>query len=710
MQTEFLESIKLILSRLARFYGEAVPQYRFDGGMDLNGSEGASIPVSDLVSSLWLSRFPAGQCVALDSAAISKSDLPVIWIDSANQDARLVKAILPNNKLMTESNDTESILDSEAALTGNFYRLSTAVASQNDLKQPRTAREWFWYALVKRRKIFAEAIFATFVISVLGLFAAMYTMQVYDRVIPTKGFETLWVLTVGVVLAIAFEFLLRQVRSIMTDRAAKAMDIELSSVFFDKAMDIRLDARPPTVGTFASQIRHFESVRNFLTSSVLFVLADVPFAFFFIFIVSLIAGYVALVPLVTVPLALVTSLFFRNKIQKYTEENMHESNKKNGVLIEAIDGIESIKAVGGSWKVSRLYNDLTTQISGTELKLKRISATASHLSMVLQQGNYAAIVAVGAYAITNGDLTMGGLIATTIIMGRVFSPLAQVPNLVVQWKQAQIALKSLDEIMKMPGERDGGVRTIVPDSACRDIHLSQARFGYDREKIVLDVGDLKINEGDKVAVLGSVGSGKSTLLKILAGLYRPLEGTCFVDEVDLHLLAPDYLRQHIGYLPQDVRLFNGTLRDNLTMGLPSPSDEQVLDACRITGLAHSIQNHPNGLELTITEGGKGLSGGQRQLVGLTRMLIMAPKILMLDEPTASMDSELENKVMDQLFGKTADDSTVIVVTHKRSVLKHVSRIVVLGGGKIVLDGPRDDVLKRIQTVQGAGGNGAKNSR
>ena len=688
-----------ILSRLAALQGQAVPSFRFS--MLEHGHDGADLSqldLHDLAREMWVARFPDARVVQLASAQISRTDFPLLWISVDDQTILLVRGRLSNGTYTTEDAQGEAQeLSGDVIADGYFLSLQTGQAQQTERQSlPSSASEWFRYALKKQRRIFLEGVFATFMISSIGLAASLYTMQVYDRVVPTQGYATLWVLTVGVLLAMVLEFTLKQVRAHMVDRASKAIDLELSGVFFGKALDIRMDARPATVGTFASQIRHFESVRNFMTSSTLFMMADAPFALFFIAVIALIAGPVALVPLVMVPIAVLAGLMFRNPIERLTSEHMAESNRKNGLLIEAIDGIESVKAVGGEWKMLDRYRQLTATIANSELRMRGLSTSSTNLTQSIQQLSYVGMIAAGAYAITNGSLTMGGLIACSIISGRALAPLAQIPQFIVQWKHAKIALKSLDGIMAMPSDREPDVRLFVPEVCSGHIRLNQVAFGYQPEKPTLDVPSLTLHPGERVAVLGSVGSGKSTLVKLLSGLYKPSSGSMFIDGMDVTQIAPEFVREHIGYLPQDVRLFNGTLRENLTLGLPTPSDTRLLQACSLTGMDQIIQAHPKGLELPITEGGRGLSGGQRQLVGLTRLLLAQPKVMLLDEPTASMDAALETRVMKHLFEEMDPASVIVVVTHKIGLLTHVNRIVVVDKGRVVLDGPRDEVLLRLR--------------
>lgn len=684
-----------LLSRLAGLQGVAVPAHRFAfQAATSDGLEVGNLDLPERAIALWEERFVSSSVTQVSASKLTKGQLPALWVSEDKERVWLIRGI-QNRKFLLEAADrhVESVTE-EFLVTGACLLLDTGEDATQEQQRGFSAKDWFVFAIRKRRRVFFEAVYATFMLSLFGLMSALYTMQVYDRVVPTKGFSTLWVLTVGVLMAIFFEFLMKLVRSQMVDRASKVIDIELSTVFFGKALDIRADSRPRTVGTFAAQIRHFESVRNFMTSTTLFVLADAPFALFFIFVIYMIAGPVALVPLFMIPLGLLVGFAMKGPVERYTAEHMAESNKKNGLLIESIDGFESVKAASAEWKIRDRWRELTLTISGSELKSRLLTAISTSSTQAIQQLSYVGIIASGAYAISNGNLTMGGLIACSIISGRALTPLAQMPNLIVQWKHAKIALDVLDGIMEMPGERDN-VRLVVPDQCQGLLTATETGFAYEENTPALDIGKLELSPGDRVAILGTVGSGKSTLIKLLAGLYKPQQGRVSIDSVDIQHLAPDFVREHIGYLPQEVRLFNGTLRENLVLGLPVLSDSKILSVAEDTGLAHAIQGHPKGLEIPISEGGKGLSGGQRQLVGLTRLLLARPRILLLDEPTASMDAQLENRVMRCLFSQSKKEAVILVATHKASVMQHVNRIVVMESGKILIDGPKEKVIEHL---------------
>lgn len=698
-----------LLSRLASLQGQAVPTARFSLlDQRLDGVPLHLLDPAEQARAMWQARFPDASVDELRHDQLSRGDFPLLWIGAAAPGCALLRGRLSHGGCVAEDARGQPVeLAPEDLAHGQLLALHAHRPTPDAPGEaPASATDWFRHALRQQRPIFLEAVLATFVISGLALAASLYSMQVYDRVLPSKGYATLWVLTVGVLLAVLLEFVLKQVRAHMVDRASQAIDIELSGVFFGKALDIRMDARPATVGTFASQIRHFESVRNFMTSATLFVMADAPFALFFIGVIALLAGPVALVPLAMIPVAVLAGLLYRAPIERLTRAHMEESNRKNGLLIEAIDGIDSIKAVAGEWKVLDRHQQLTATIAGNELRMRGLSSSATHLTQVLQQLSYVGLIAAGAYAVTSGSLTMGALIACSIISGRALAPLAQIPQFLVQWQHARMALQTLDGIMALPGERSPTARLLVPEACTGELRLEQVRHGYQPGRSALDIPSLLLRPGERVAVIGPVGSGKSTLIKVLSGLYQPGSGRLLLDGLDVTQLAPAFVREHMGYLPQDVRLFNGSLRENLTLGLPPPSDSRLLQACRLTGMDRVIQAHPQGLELPITEGGRGLSGGQRQLVGLTRLLLARPRVLLLDEPTASMDGLLEARVMQQLFDDTPADAVIVVVTHKMGLLAHVNRVIVMDNGRIALDGPRDAVLARLRQGPPSAASGA----
>ena len=695
-------ALSAVLSRIAALQGQAVPAQRFGTvGQTREGYAVSELGRADRALAMWSAVFAQGVARRVPASSAMAVQAPALWLSADESRVYALRSVLGGQRFIVEDHQGARVeLSAEAALAGQFIELraedARAGRHAEALPAEGGALGLFLRAMRKRRRVFGDAVLGTALVSVLGLVSSLYTMQVYDRVIPGSAYGTLWVLTVGVGIAVVLELVMKQVRATMVDRACKAVDQELSGYFFGKALAIRMDARPGTVGTFAAQIRQFETVRNFLTSSTLFVAADLPFALLFVAFIGFIAGPLALVPLVFLPVAALGALVLRRSLARLTKAHVEESNQKNGLLIESIDGVESVKAAAGEWKMLERWQQLTATVAEDELKIRARSTLSANLTQALQQVAYVALVALGVVLIGKGELTMGGLIACTIISGRALAPFAQISSFIVQWQMSKAALEGLDQIVRLPTDGPQADRPLIPDACHGELALEGVRFAYRDGRVGLEVPKLAFRPGERVAVLGAVGSGKSTLIKVLSGLFQPAEGRVLLDANDIGLLAPGFVREHIGYLPQDVRLFKGTLRDNLTMGLASPSDSQVLSAARLTGLDVAVAQHPRGFGLEIAEGGRGLSGGQRQLVGLTRMLIAEPRILLLDEPTASMDGEMEDRVMAALFGALDPQGVAVVVTHKVRLLQHVSRVIVMERGRIALDGPRDAVLQALK--------------
>jgi len=561
----------------------------------------------------------------------------------------------------------------------------------------RSARQWFISAIMKRRWVFIESVIATFVISMLGLGASFYSLQVYDRVIPTQAHATLMALTIGVGIALLFEFILKQVRSLMVDRGCKAIEEELSDIFFRRMLGIRMEARPRSVGSFAAQVRQFELVRHFMSSSTIFLMADLPFCFLFIAVIGMIGNWLAVIPLVLLPIVLITSLWLNWRIARLTRQQLRDTRQKNGLLVDVIDGIESIKAAGAETTMLQRWRHLVSSSAEFELGTRHWSSMASHIAQLLQQLSYIAIIGTGAWMVSVGQISMGALIACSILSNRALSPITYIASWATQWQHAKEALRGLDEMMRLPVDHVDISSTIYPSNCSGMLRVEQASFAFNDKLTALQPVSLTIASGERVAIVGPIGSGKSTLVRLLTGLYRPTTGKVLMDGVDMALLAPAFLREQIGYLPQDIRLLQGTLRDNLTLGLKPPTDSAILSAAKLTGFDTVISAHPQGLQRPIDEGGRGLSGGQRQLLGLTRLLLHQPALLLLDEPSSAMDAECEANVMRQLFSTLASSTTVVLVTHKLSLLRMVDRVIVMDQGRILLDGARGDVLDKLST-------------
>jgi ATP-binding cassette subfamily C protein LapB len=560
----------------------------------------------------------------------------------------------------------------------------------------------FKAAVFRRKHVFVLATIATVVVNVIALATSLFSMQVYDRVVPRGAFSTLWVLAIGAVVALVFDFVLRNVRANLLERESVTIDTEVSEYFFSRAAEVRLDARPPSIGTMAAQLRGLEQVRGIMSAGALFAIADLPFAVLFIIVIAMLGGVISIVLAIAFPIAIGVAFLFAHMIRDNTQRAQINGNRKNGLLVEALDAAETVKANRGQWYLLSRWNSLLDDLHDSELPVRRLQSMAGTLFGTMQQISYICLIAWGAVEVYENKITMGGLIACSIIAGRVNGPLiGQLPGLLVQWSYARSSLQMLDQILSLPRDRAADVDQLRPNRLTASLSLINVEFAYPGARTGLSIPRLDIAAGERIGIIGGVGSGKSTMLKLMAGLFAPAQGQLLIDKLDMWQVADDVLRHHIGYLPQDYRLVNGSLRDNLLLGLPDPGDDKIMAMAQKTGLASLIINHPRGLDLPIAEGGRGLSGGQRVLTGLTRLLLAEPKLLLLDEPTANLDVDTEALVLRALKESAAPDTTLVFVTHKMQLVGLVDRLILVANGKIALDGPTGEVLKRLQKPQPA---------
>lgn len=554
-----------------------------------------------------------------------------------------------------------------------------------------------------RKAFFSDRrwIFYASLVAVLGNFLALgtslYSMQVYDRVIPTQGLSTLIVLSIGTLFAIVLEVLLKLARSVIVNEALSRIDLDLSSGIFERLLHLRMDQFPAQVGTLSGQLRSYETVRAFHSSLVLFACSDAPFALFFLAIISWVGGpIVAAVPLVFLVVAIGVGQTSRRRIAQAAMAGAGANNRKLGLLVEACDGAEALKASGAGWQVLTRWNVLSRETVRQDAGIRHLSETSMYLSGALQQLSYVCMVAAGAYVATTGSITSGAVVACSILSGRVLTPVNMIPGLLVQWAHAKAAYQNLEAVFALQCDNHNVERPLVPHHVEGALTLHEVRFAYGPESPGIAIPRLDIAPGEKVAILGTIGAGKSTLLRLLGGLYRPQQGCVLLDGLDIQQISRDRLNEVMGYLPQQVSLFGGTLRDNLVLGHSGYDDAQVLQAAQATGLKALIAGHPKGLELPIAEGGAGLSGGQKQLVALTRLILSAPKVWLLDEPTACMDEQTEERCIVALGQAMADGATAVLVTHKPALLRLADRVVVMTPQGVVLDGPRDMVLRQLK--------------
>lgn len=570
----------------------------------------------------------------------------------------------------------------------------------------RRRKAWFWGTLGGYLPYYVEAGLAGLLVNVLAVATSLFVMNVYDRVVPNNATETLVVLATGTTIAIAFEFVARTLRAYFLDVAGKKADLALGGQIFAQALGMQLAARPASAGAFASQLREFEAVRDFITSVTLTAVMDLPFVAFFLFVVALIGGPLYLAPLLAVPVILVVGLLAQIPLALATRANLQEGAMRHGLLVESLEGLEMLKAMRAEGQLQGRYEDYTALTGRSANRARLISSTVVNFTGVVQQVVTVAVVCWGVHLIAAGELTVGALIACVMLTGRALAPLQQVAALMMRYQHARAAHATLDRIMRQPVERPPGAQFTERAEVRGDIALVDVHFTYPGAGVpTLNGVNLSIAAGERVAILGRVGSGKSTLLKLLPALYAPTRGSVRVDGIDVAQFDPADLRRRIGYVAQDAMLFHGSLRDNIALGLPHADDAQVLRAARLAGLESLIDGHPSGLQLIIGERGQGLSGGQRQAVSIARALLLEPPILLLDEPSSAMDHNSEARFIRDL-GDFVRDRTLVLVTHKPVMLNLVTRIIVIEAGKVALDGPRDDILRQLARPAAAAGQGS----
>jgi len=559
---------------------------------------------------------------------------------------------------------------------------------------------WLFGTLWRYRGYYANAAIATLLVNVLSLASIFFTMNVYDRVVPNFAIVTLWSLAIGVSLAMIFEGVTRYIRSYLLDLAGKKADLAVGSMLFQQAMSVRMERKPASPGTFANQLREFDSVRDFITSATLSAIADLPFVLLFVGVIFAVGGPLGWVPAAMIPLIALISVWVQWPLARIMNENLRESSLKQGVLIESLEGIETLKAVSGEGFMQRRWDTFSALSAATSMKSRHLSATATGIIAFLQQLQTVVLIVMGVYLIEAKELTQGALIATVMLSGRALAPLSQVAGLAIRYQQAKVAYRSMDQLMATPTERDEERDYLAGHTLSGGIELRDIGFSYpvppDRPSPppMLDRISFSVAPGERIGILGKVGSGKSTLLKVIGRLYEPTKGQLLADGLNASQLDVADWRHAVAYVGQHSRLFYGTLRQNVLISRPDASAEAFLRVLRLTGLEDVASRHPLGINLPIGETGEGLSGGQRQMVALARALIANPKVLLLDEPTSAMDAQTESQFLEQLQ-HALQDQTVLMVTHRPSALRLVERVIVIDEGKIVADGKKADIMARL---------------
>ena len=566
----------------------------------------------------------------------------------------------------------------------------------------RTRRgHWFWSAIGAQRFVYRDVLAAAALVNIFALAFPIFSMNVYDRVVPNQAVETLWALAIGIVLVLCADLWLRTLRSRFVDEASARIDVTLSATLLERVLGLKMAHRPESVGAFASQLRGFEQVRDFIASGTVTALVDLPFTLLFVAVLVWLSPWLALPVVLVFALIVVIGWVLQHRLHQLSETTWQASAQRNATLIESLTGLETIKTQGAEGVIQARWERNNLFLARMHVRMRALSSGAMYGTAWLTQGVSVAVIVIGVYLINERQLTMGALIAASMLAGRALAPAGQIVGLLMQYQGARTALESLDKLMAKPVERPSAAEGAAPFIQRRDltgeIELRNVRFAYpSRDDTALDGVSFRIASGERVALIGRVGSGKSTIQRLVMGLYEPSGGEVLLDGVDVRQLDPADVRRNIAYVSQDVLLFHGSLRDNIAFGLPYADDAAVVAAAEVAGLHDFVSRHPRGFDMPVGERGESLSGGQRQAIGIARAVLHNAPLLLLDEPSSAMDFSTEAHVTQRLAA-FAQGKTLLLVTHRTSLLSLVERVIVIDNGRVVADGPRERIMQALQS-------------
>ncbi len=649
----------------------------------------------------------AGMCAHVRSAEL----------ESINQALLPVVAILANHKacvitqIDVQTNTLEVIYPEleQGATTVSFEDFSSSFIQSVIYVRPefhfdvRTQqinserpKEWFWSIVKECRNLYRDVILSAFVIGLFSVAMPLFVMNIYDRVVPNAAIDTLWVLSIGVVIALVGDLIIRIVRNYFVELAASRIDVKASSRIMENVLGMKLANRPVSAGSFATSIQAFETVRTFFGAMTVVALVDLPFTLLFSLIIAFIAPPL-IIPIVVAGILILSYAYSaQKKMHALSEQSMKASALRNAVLVESLNNLDELKSFNAERKTQSTWEETTVFLARISAQVRMVAASISNSASWLQQTAGVVIMVVGVHLIIENELTQGGLIAAYLLSSRALAPLAQAASMISQYHHAATALESLNEIMERPTERPTTKQWISHPVLNGSVEFKHVTFKYpDEQKEALQDVSFKIKPGERIAILGRNGSGKSTLEKLILNLYEPTSGAVFIDDIEQHQIDPAELRHNIGYVPQDVSLFYGTLKENIAIGCWQPEDERIIEVAKQVGLMDLVNHHPDGFELQVGEHGKNLSGGQRQAVALARALINDPPILLFDEPTGMLDSHAEQAILDTLTTQ-CQGKTLILVTHRTALLALTERIIIMDNGKVVADGAKQEVLGQLQ--------------
>jgi len=635
-----------------------------------------------------------------DLNSISRLALPSVLLLDKNRACILVGINKNNNEVeviipgLSEGVITMTMDDLNKEYTNQIiiikptYDFKNKISNEVKIDNPK---QWFFGALKKNIYLYNKVIIAAILINIFVLATPLFMKNVFDRVLPNNAVETMWAMAIGIFIIMIFDFILKLIRAHFIGKAGKRADAIMSNKIFDQVLNMKLGQKPASTGQFTSRLQSFESVRDFFTSSTVAVLVDIPFIILFIAVIFYFAGDLGWIPVFSMFVILLFSYIIQRKTKIMSEKSSKEDQLKQSTLNETVSGLEIIKSVGAYSRMKSQWDNALVQTTYYNEKLQYLSQVNSFFIAFVSQASNVAIIVFGVYMAIEGTTTMGGIIAAMMLSGKVLGPLGNIAGLMLRYDKSMIALYNIDEIMKYETEREDKTFLSRPNLS-GDIEFKDVNFSYkDQNFKALSNINLKIKKGEKVAILGKMGSGKSTLSKLILILYSPSHGSVSIDYTDVRQIEPSDLRKAIGSVPQEAFLFMGTIKSNITIGEPYATDEEIVEVSKLSGVSDFIGKHEAGFDLTLGERGEGLSGGEKQAIALARSLISNPNILLMDEPTNSMDKQTEDVFINKVK-RIIKDKTLIVITHKMALLSLVDRVIVIDNGKIIADGPKNEVL------------------
>jgi len=616
-------------------------------------------------------------------------------LDRFSEDGEQVKIIMPAEEAIEQWVDTEDLADEYIGF-GFMIKKAFEYTDENSRTLHLQQKHWFWSTIKLSVPVYKDVLYASLLINLFVLASPLFTMNVYDRVVPNNAIETLWVFAVGVSLIYIIDTFLKFTRTYLLESAAKKSDIIMSSIIFEKVLDLKMENHPSSVGSFASNLKDFDSIRSFLTNATMAAVIDLPFAIIFLAVIAYIGGGIVLIPLVTMFFIISYAYVIKKPLRASIESTHEASAKKSSILIETLNNIETLKTLGTLNQVQYKWEESTGEIAEKSLKSRMLSSSIPTITQLLIQLNTVMIIVYGVYLIQDFELSMGGLIAIVILTGKTLAPMSQVAALMTNYEDTKTSYEALNDIISQPSERPNGKEFVKCPNFSGLIEFVDVTFSYPNTEVpALKNVSFTIHSGEHVAIIGRIGSGKSSIQKLILGLYEPDSGQILIDGIDIKQIDPADLRKNLGYVSQDIMLFRGTVKENIIYRATHASDGAMIKAAQISGTSEFIKKHPRGYEMPVGERGLGLSGGQRQSIGIARAFLFSTPIMLMDEPTNSMDQITETRLLKSM-SENLQGVTALFVTQKMTLLNIVDRVIVVNDGKVYIDAPKEDALKQLQ--------------